>query len=742
MVPPPSPPALDRRTLLIGGGAAIGLVVAWELWPRTYRTNLGASPGETVLGAFLKIDTTGRVTVVVPQGEFGQGIWTALPQALADELGADWRQVSVEPAPINPLYANRLLAEQWAEDRAPAALRDLAAWEANRWATAHALMVTAGSTSVRAFEPQFRAAGATARALLCMAAGRRIGADWRACDTAAGFVTRGADRFRFGELAAEAAGFSAPDKPPLRRAGEGGIAGRPLSRLDAPAKVDGTLRYAGDVRLPGMVHAAIRHGPLGDTHPASQDMAAADRVPGVVGVVRSERWIAALAETGWAAERALDAMHLRFATRGPVPDSAGVSRALDEALAGGGKRLVEVGTPDKLLNGSGLVSASYEVPFAPHAPLEPLTATARLNGDRLEVWMPTQAPAAHRAAIGQATGFSPAAVILYPTQGGGGFNHKLAADAGVEAAILAIHAKRPVQLAWSRAEDLRGGRHAPPAKARMAARLMAGGRLAAWSATIATPPSEGATAHRLAPGLPGTPGAERAALDGATPPYAIPALALAHAPAAIGIETGLAFAGAHEPNAFFTESFIDELAAAAGLDPLAFRMGLLGPSPRLARCLAQVAAAGGWTGEPRSGQGLACHSAFGSHIAVLAEAGLEEGRLVVRRMVAVADCGRVINPDIVRQQIEGGLIWGLASATGDALSYRAGLAEPTTLAGLNLPRLADAPEIEVQLIPSAEAPGGAAELGVPAAAPAIANALFSATGRRLRRLPLDATAPA
>jgi len=733
---PPKPSSHPtRRALLVGGGAGVGLLLAWELWPREYRANLSLAPGETGLGAFLKIDTAGRVTAVVPQAELGQGIWTALAQALADELGADWRQVGVEPAPVNPLYANRLFAAEWAGEAAPAWAREIAEWAGQRWATDHALMLTAGSTSVRAFEDAFRRAGATARALLCMAAGKRIGADWRACDTEEGFVTRGPDRFRFGELAAEAATFQAPAQPPLRRPGEGGIAGQPLPRLDAAAKVDGTLRYAGDVRLPGMVHAAIRHGPVGDSRLAAQDQAAADGIAGVVGVVRAERWIAVLAETGWAAQRALDRMRPRFATRGDLADSAAIGRALNEALAGGGTRLVTKGSPAASLSGPGVLSATYEVPFAAHAAVEPLVATARVNGDRLEVWMPSQAPGLHRDAIARATGYPPSAVILYPLPAGGGFGRKLEGTAGVEAAILAIHARRPVQLTWSRGEELLAGPPMPPAKARLSARAAAGGRLAAWHAAVATPPPS-AVARRLMPGLPGHAGAERGALDGLAPPYAVAEVALAHAPVTTGVPVGAVHGGAHAANAFFVEGFTDELAAAAGLDPLSFRMGLLSPNPRLARCLQQAAAAGGWTGEEKSGQGLAAHAAFGSHIAVLAEAGLDGTDVAVKRLVAVVDCGRVINPDIVAQQIEGGLIWGLGLALGDALGFAAGLPEQRGLADLRLPRLGDAPEIEVQIIPSDAAPGGVAELGVPVAAPALANALFSATGKRLRSLPL------
>lgn len=736
MATEPQSHAPSRRTLLVGGGAAIGLVLAWELWPRTYRPNLATRPDETILGAFLKIDTAGRVTVVVPQAEMGQGVWTALPQALADELGADWRQVAVEPAPLNPLYANRLIAGDAAEDALPGFLGGVGAWAAREWATRHALMVTAGSTSIRAFEQPFRDAGATARALLCMAAGRRLGADWRACDTEAGFVVRGNDRFRFGELAAEAAGFAAPKRIPLRQPGEGRISGKAMPRLDLPAKVDGGTRFAGDVRLPNMVYASIRHGPLGDTRPASRNMAAADRVAGVIGVVRTDRWIAALAENWWAADRALDAMHPRFATRGDLPDSAGVTRALDAALAGGGKRLIDVGAPDKLLAGSGVIEAVYDVPFAAHAAIEPPVATARASGARLEVWMPTQAQGLARAAIAAATGLRESHVTVYPMQVGGGFGRAIENDAACEAGILAIRAGRPVQVMWSRAEEQRRARHRPPAKARLRARLGEPGRIAAWSATIATPPTMGELERRLVPILPGAPGVEHAAIDGALPPYVVPAVAIAHAPAAIGIETGMWRSTAHGTTAFFGESFMDELAAAAGMDPLSFRMGLLGGAPRLARCLAQAAASGGWTGEAGGGQGLACHSAWGSHAACMAEASLDAGTIRVTRLTAVIDCGRMVNPDIVRQQVESGLIWGLAATLGDAVSYARGIAQQTQLAQLGLPRLADCPEIQVETISSGEAPGGVGELAVPVVAPAIANALFSATGKRLRSLPL------
>jgi isoquinoline 1-oxidoreductase beta subunit len=728
------PAGMNRRTMLIGGGATVGLVVAWGLWPRHYRPNLAVAPGETILNAFLKIDTAGRVIVVVPQAEMGQGVWTALAQALADELGADWRQIAVEPAPINPLYANRLIAGGAGEEAAPHLLQGVGGWAAREWATRTALMMTAGSTSIRAFEQPFREAGAFARALLCMAAGKRLGADWQACDTEAGFVVRGDDKFRFGELAAEAAGFAPPELPPLRRPGEGAISGKSMPRLDLPAKVDGTLTYAGDVRLPNMLYASVRHGPLGDTSPAGYDIKAADDVPGVTGIVRTDRWVAALAQNWWAADRALEAMHPRFATRGPLPDTASVDRSLDAALAGTAESLHAVGDAASALAGPGAIGAVYAVPLAAHATIEPLVATARLANDRLELWAPTQAPGLTRAAVAAALGMSQDRVTIFPTQVGGGFGRKMENDAACEAAILARQAKRPVQLVWSRAEEMQHGRHRPPVKARLTARLGAQGRIAAWRATIAAPVDMASLAHL--PDLPLAGAKGHAAAAGAVPPYAIPALAILHAPADIGIANGLWRAGAHGHNAFFTESFVDELAVAAKQDALAFRMAMLGTAPRLARCLSQAASAGGWSGEPQSGQGLAAHSAFGSHAALYVEADEEDGAIRVARFVVVVDCGRVINPDIVRQQVESGLVWGMAEALGGRISYARGLAEQATLDALHLPRLADMPEIEIHIVASNEAPGGVAELTVPVVAPAIANAIFSATGKRLRSLPL------
>jgi len=727
---------IDRRKVLVGGGAGIGLVVAWALWPRSYRPNFAVAPGETALGAWLKIGDDGHVTVAIPQLEHGQGVYTALAQIVADELGADWRTVGVEAAPLNPLYANPLALDFLFEGtfaRLPDDLRQAFAERAG-------LIVTGGSTSIRMFEEGCRTAGAAARALLCKAAARRWDVAWTDCTVDAGFVLHGGTRLRFAALAAAAAGEEVPDPLPIGVQGAGKLTGRTVPRLDVPSKVDGSAGFAADIRLPDMVHAALRQGPIGDSRLVRVDRAAADRIRGVLAVVENPRWVAAVATTWWAANRALDALAPRFETTGAVIDDAAIGRSLDAALAADGEPVATVGTIGALLDGAGVVTADYAAAPGVHAALETQAATAAFRDGRLELWLPTAAPAAARAAAARAAGLGEGAVVVHPTLGGGGFGATLDPLVAEQAAVLAMRLKRPVALVWSRGEDVGHDRFRPPARARMRARLSSNGTIAAWEARIAAPATGHALARRLLPEAAAIAlgRADPYAVAGALPPYRIPALAIRHHVADVGLPTGHLRGGAHGYTAFFTECFVDELARVAGTEPLSYRIGMLGGDARLARCLTTVAALGGWGGgAPGSGQGIACHSFRGSHIAVLAEAEMGEGgRPRVERLVAAVDCGRMIHPDLVLQQIEGGLIFGLAQALGASTGITAGRTDVRGFAGLDLPRLVDAPDVIVEFVRSDEAPGGVGELGVPAVAPAIANALHAATGMRLRHLPL------
>ena len=733
---------VTRRTLLVGGGVGAGLVVAWTAWPRRYLGNLVAEPGEHVFGAWLKVGEDGRVTVAVPQAEHGQGSWTALAQIVADEVGADWRTVGVEPAALNPLHANPLALSELFEglyDAVPDGVRA-------GWATRADLMLTGASTTVRQFEEPARAAGAGARALLCKAAARRWGVGWEACRVEAGFVVQGTRRLRFADLAAAAAREVLPDPLPIGTQGAGKLMGQALPRLDTPASVDGSLQYAGDVRLPDLVYAAVRRGPCADSRVIALDREAARRVRGVVEIVEQPNWVAAIASTGWAAEQAADVLQPRFRSDGPLATSPRIDQALTMALAAKPHRIVATGEVDRIVTGSGVILADYHVAAAPHAAVETPSATAMLREGRLEVWAATQAPAVARAVAAAAAEMAEASVVVHPMPIGGSFGGALEHDAVAQAALLAVRLKRPVNVTWSRAETLRHDRCRPPVHARLSARLAAGGAILGWRTQLAVPNTGHELAHRLLPGA-FTSAAlalrrgDRYAVAGAVPPYRLPAFALDHHAAQIGVATGHLAGGAHGYTCFLTETFLDELAHVAGSEAVSYRIGMLGGEPRLARCLSTAASLGGWDGGTAgSGQGIAAHAFRGSFVAVFAEARVENGRPVVDRLVAAVDCGRVGNPDLVRQRIEGGLILGLAQALGGGTGIAAGMGTAGGLGALNLPLLDDTPDITVELIRSDEAPGGASELGIPAVAPAIANALATVTGKRWRTLPLASPA--
>ncbi|MBA4760333.1 molybdopterin cofactor-binding domain-containing protein [Sphingomonas sp.] len=728
---------IDRRTLLIGGGAGIGLIVAWAAWPRTYLPNLPVREGEAAFGAWLKIAPDGQVTVAVPQCEYGQGVFTTLPQIVADELGADWRRVGVEQAPLSPLYANAMAAGELFPDVLPERLR---ATHARRTA----LVLTGASTSMRQFAEPLREAGAAARAMLCQAAARRWGVEWTACDTANGFVVHDKQKIGFGELAVEAAGEDVPADLPLREGDGARLMGEPVPRLDAPGKVTGSANFAADIRLPDMVFAAIRQGPVGTVKLYALDEAAARTVPGMLHIVKNERWVAAVANNSWAAQRALDAMKPRFEVATKV-DSASIQAALDAALNGDGTRIESAGDLSATFKGARVVTAEYRVGVALHAAIEPMAATASFADGRCRIWMATQAPGLARAAVADVLGMSESNVIIHPVFAGGSFGQNLEHAVAQQVALIAREVGKPVQLTWSRGETCLHDRYRAPAAARMTARLGSNGAVAGWLAKIAAPASGHELAARLmggdsaiAAGLALAGSGDPAAVAGARPPYRIANLAVDHHPAEIGIPTGYWRSGSHGATAFFTESFIDELAHVAQIEAHSFRIAMLGGEPRLARCLSTVATLGGWQGGlAGSGQGLACHAFRGSYIAVMVEASVGgDQRIKVDRIVAAVDCGRVVNPDVVQQQIEGGLIFGMAGALGVTTGFTGNMAEARGFADLDLPRLADTPEIMIELIASEADPGGVSELAVPPVAPAIANAIHAATGVRLRQLPL------
>ena len=737
---------LDRRTLLVGAGASAGLLLAWGAWPRTYRPNLNAAPGETVFNAFLKIDKAGRILVIVPQAETGQGVTTLLPQILADELGADWRTVGVQSAPISPLYANTLLADEWLADDWSRLAGGAGDWAISQYATRRALMLTGAATSVPMFHTAYKEAGAAARVLLCQAAAARWDVPWESCDIQNGIITDGGQRtLKIGEVAAEAAEFDLPEILPFRQGQADRLFGQDLPRLDTPSKIDGSHNFAADVRLPDMLFASIRQGPIGDAVLTRVDEQAAKSVTGFIKLVRTDRWVAAVATNWWAANKALDLSDPVFELSGAPVSSAGIDAALEQAFSGSsGKRLYARGDLKPLFDNATILASEFSVAPGLHLALEPPCATARVSEGLAEIWMAAQAPALARAAIADALDLPEEQVVLYPLHAGGSFGRKMDFEVGIQAALIAKEVGRPVQLLWSRLEDVIQDRPSAPAHARMAAKLGRNGAIEGWLAKVAAPcamtQTWGRIAHRKLPHEASRDAADastRLAVAGMELPYALPNWAVDHFPADVGLPLGFTRSNAHLYGAFFTESFIDELAHLARMEALSFRIQMLGGNPRLAHCLTTVGAMGGWQGGIEgSGQGLAVHEINGAYIAVMVEAAIDGNKLNVSRIVAAVDGGEQVNPDIARQQVESGLLFGLATAMGASVPYAKGLPTRAILSRMGLPRLQDIGEITVEMIRSTAPPAGLSDIGAPAVAPAIANALFTVTGQRFRQLPL------
>ncbi|MDQ4420764.1 molybdopterin-dependent oxidoreductase [Sphingobium sp. DEHP117] len=738
---------LSRRSLLIGGGAAAGLAIAWGVWPRTYRPNLAVADTETLINGFLKVDNAGQIIVIVPQLEMGQGVSTVLPQILADELGADWRMIAVQGAPISPLYANTLLSQEFIEGDWTRIAGGAGDWAIREYAIRNAMMLTGGATSLRMFAQSYREAGAAARVLLCKAAAARWGVEWERCSIAKGIVTDGQRRLKIGELAAEAAEYTLPEELPLR-ADDGAderLSGRDVPRLDTPPKVDGSYNFACDIRLPGMLFASIRQGPVGTVALKSTKESAARKVQGFKRIVKQDAWVAALATNWWAANKALDLLDPVFDVESPALASAAIDRALDAAFESDhGGRIFAQGDVAARFTGAQLIRADFSVAPALHLAMEPPTATARVADGKAEVWVASQAPAFCRAAVAEALSMAETDVVLYPVGAGGSFGRRFEHDAAVQAALIAREAGTPVQLSYSRLEDVASDRPRAPAHARLWAKMIAGGRIEAMQIKVAAPAANRELWSRVAHGKAPMEAArdhprkaDGAAVSGLPPPYAIPHVTVDHYPADVGLPVGRWRSNADSYSCFFTECFMDELAHRAGVEPMSFRLQHLSGQTRLARCLTTATALGGWQGGVMgSGQGVAIHAMDGGFIAVLVEAAMTSGKLHISRIVAVADLGDQPHPDIARQQVEGGLIFGLAAAMGGAARYKEGMPVRANMGRFGLPRLGDIGEVTVELIPSESAPAGAGQIGVPAVAPALAGALFTITGRRHRALPL------
>ncbi len=719
-----------RRTLLATGGLVGGGLVLGVGGLLAAPNRLTVRPDNDLddahrLTTWIKIAPDNVITVVVPHCEMGQGVHTALAMMLAEELDADWNSVRIEEAPAEAPFANGYLVPVFVPFVAdpPAMFAQGLEYGAFKISQLMNLQITGGSSSVRGTGRfGMRVAGAAARAMLLAAAAQRWQVDVQECDAKNSRVihlTSGRSA-AFGELAADAAQLDPPRKPALKSRDAYSIVGKPRARLDIPAKVRGAATYAIDVSLPDMLYATVAAAPVFGAKLESLDAAPAERMPGVKRVVRLENAVAVVADSYWRALKALRALQPVFT---PMPDVSADSQALFAGIAQtldseSGRKLDSAGDAEKALSDARIIEAEYRVPFVAHATMEPMSATAQVKDGACEVWTGVQDPLSARKVAAAALDLDHAQVIVHNQHLGGGFGRRLPGNHDyVDQAVRIARemSPAPVKLIWSREEDLRHDFYRPAVIARFRGALAADGRPNAWLSKFN--------------------GSDAAA---ARCPYDIPNRDVRGCKHSHHVRTGAWRSVAHSEHGFFTESFIDELAHAAQQDPLAFRLQLLQDKPRHRRTLERVAAMANWGAPLDEGraQGIAVVESFGTVVAQVAEVSVSGAEIKVMRVWAAVDCGEVINPDTAAAQIEGGIVFGLSATLFDAITLRDGAIEQTNFFDYRLPKLADSPRVEVEFMDSDALIGGIGEPGVPPIAPAVANAVFAATGQRLRSLPL------
>lgn len=749
-----------RRFLItagvVGGAMAIGV---WRLYRERDRVSppsaLIADDGEGILTAWIKIAGDGRVTVQVPRQEMGQGVTTSLPMLVAEELDADFGQVGFEQAPVDPIYGNATVLGDGVPFR-----RDDGGWLASltrltqfKVGEALGVMATGGSSSVRdAWEPM-RRAGATARAMLVQAAADRFGVPPGECSVRKGVVEHGGSgrRLGFGELALGAAKLPIPTDVALKDPAAFELLGKSQRRLDSAGKADGTARYGIDIRLPGLLYGAIVQCPVFGGTLVSFDAGKAKARAGVQGVFAlpatssSAAAIVVVAAHYWQARSALGdldivwdhgphANHdtLQQRNRYTVLLGSGDARVYDEAGD------IESGFADH----AGLVEADYYVPYLAHATMEPINCTAVVRGDgTCEVWVGNQSPSLVKIFAAQAAGIDSGKVTVNTPFLGGGFGRRIEVDVVVQAVTLAKQIPAtPVQLIWSREEDLRHDVYRPMAMARFRAALDSQRGIKVWYNRVVSQSCTGELVARLIPLAATDLMKDKTTLEGAFDlPYSLPARRVEHVLTHEPVSVGFWRSVGHSHNAFFAECFLDECAHAAGRDPYELRRALLKDRPRHLAVLDAVAAMAGWVRPPALGvgRGMALAESFHSIVAQVAEVEIRDGRPVVSRIFCVVDCGFALNPDNVIAQMESGIMFGLTAALFGEITVSRGRVEQDNFPAYDVVRLAQAPEIEVHILESGlENLGGIGEPGTPPVAPAVCNALFTLTGKRVRELPI------
>jgi isoquinoline 1-oxidoreductase subunit beta len=724
---------ISRRQFVVtgvvaGAGVLIGVRYSGSL-VRAQESDPGAkqkAPNPFV--AYVHVKPDGQISLIVAKSEMGQGIKTGLAMVLAEEAEVDFASVKVEQAETRPdLYAH---------------------------------LGTGGSGSTMENFTPLRRAGATVRDLMIAAAAAKWSVRASECEAKKGTVlhAKSARKAGYGELVEAAEKLPLPDqeKVQLKDEAKFELIGHPTARVDVPSKVNGSAQFGIDVRVPEMVFAVVARCPTFGGKPAHFDATKAKGMAGVRDVFEIPAFgadkftaggVVVVADSTWAATKGRDALDIAWERGAASSESSeGMRAALREAAAKPGKRVRNDGDVDSVLaNGAKKIEAVYEMPLLAHATMEPMNITAHVRGGEAEVWAPTQSPDWVQGTVAQVLGIKPDKVVVHTTLMGGGFGRRYMADFPAEVAQIAKIVGKPVQLVWTREDDMTHDFYRPATCHRMQGAVDAKGRPAAWFHTMASTSIRGYWDPKAAPESQEVGGAKEM-------PYAISNVRLEFNPVASAVPRAWWRSVENSFNGFVVESFIDELAAAAGQDPMQFRKSLLvkpanwkaksedDPDPaRLRGVLERAAEKAGW-GAPLPkgrGRGIAAFCSFGSYFAEVAEVTVKGNDFKIDRIVAAVDCGQIVNPESVRSQTEGAIIYGLSAALKNEITIKNGAVEQTNFDGYDPIRISEAPPIEVHLVINHEDPGGMGEPGLPPAAPAVANAIFAASSQRLRKLPFQ-----
>jgi isoquinoline 1-oxidoreductase beta subunit len=713
-----APAMLARREFIrtaaaIGGGLLVGLHTSLS---SESGSALVAAEKDVAVNAFVRIGTDESVTVIAAHSEMGQGVYTSLPMLLNEELQADWSNIRVEAAPVDKAYNHPVFGMQ----------------------------MTGGSTTSPAEWERYRKMGATARVMLVQAAATKWGVEASSCKAEKGYVIHAATskRASYGSLANAAAQLTPPANVPLKNPKDFTLVGKPTRRLDTPSKVNGKAQFGLDVTIPGMLTAVVARPPVFGGKVAKLDASAALKVPGVKAVQQVPSGVAVIAERFWPAKLGREKLVIEW-DLGP---NAGLStekmlRDFAETALKPGAIAKKTGDPEAALKTAAkTLTAEYDVPYLAHAMMEPLNCVVDLRADSCEIWTGTQFETVDRASAAQVAGLPPEKVQIHTTLLGGGFGRRANpnSDFVVEAVHVAKAARAPVKVVWTREDDLRGGWYRPMWHDRFVAGLDGNGDPIAWTHTIV---GQSIMQGTLFESFGIKDGIDSASVEGAADLlYGMPNLQVdLHTPK-IGVPVQWWRSVGHSHTGFSVEAFFDEVAHAGGKDPYELRRKLLANQPRMRAVLELAAQKANWGSKLPAGvgRGMATHFSFDSYVAQVVEASVAKGAVRVHRVVCAVDCGLVINPDTVKAQMEGGIIFGLTAALKTEITLKDGRVEQGNFHDYQMLRIFESPEIEVHIVPSGENPTGVGEPGVPPVAPALANAIFAATGKRVRRLPIRA----